>query len=65
MQEAQTARSPWLDTESAAAYVGASPNTLRNWRAQGKGPRYRVAGGWLVRYAVDDLDAWVRGEDGR
>lgn len=57
--------SPWLDTEAAAAYLRASPNTLSQWRSQGRGPRYHVAGGRLVRYHVDDLDAFVRGEDGR
>lgn len=54
--------SPWLDTPTAARYLSASPNTLRQWRACGRGPRYHVAGGRLVRYHVDELDAFVRGE---
>lgn len=57
--------SPWLDTDAAARYLSASPKTLSVWRCQGKGPRYHVAGGRLVRYHVDDLDAFVRGEGGR
>lgn len=57
--------SPWFDTPAAARYLTASPNTLRQWRACGRGPRYHVAGGRLVRYHVDDLDAFVRAEGER
>lgn len=57
--------SPWLDTNGAARYLSASPKTLAIWRCQGKGPLYRTAGGRLVRYHVDDLDAFVRGESNR
>lgn len=55
-------RSPWLDTEAAAAYLSSTPGTLRTWRAQGEGPRYHVVHGKAVRYNVTDLDAFVRGE---
>lgn len=58
-------RSPWLDTEAAAAYLSSTPGTLRTWRAQGEGPRYHVVHGKAVRYNVADLDAFVRGEDAR
>ena len=53
--------SPWLDTRQAAAYLGLRPSSLRTFRSLGKGPRYHRAGG-AVRYHVDDLDAYVRGE---
>lgn len=56
-------RSPWLDSEAAAVYLGSTAGTLRNWRATGKGPRYHVVQDRLVRYHVDDLDIFVRGED--
>jgi hypothetical protein len=52
---------PWLDTEAAAAYLGSTAGTLKNWRATGRGPRYRVVQDRLVRYHRDDLDAFVRG----
>jgi hypothetical protein len=55
--------SPWLDTTAAAAYLGNSPKTLAIWRCRGEGPRYHVVNRRLVRYHVDDLDAFVRGED--
>ncbi len=55
-------RSPWLDTEAAAAYLSSTPGTLRTWRAQGEGPRYHVVHGKAVRHNVADLDAFVRGE---
>ncbi len=54
---------PWLDSDAAAAYLGSTAGTLRNWRATGKGPRYHVVQDRLVRYHVEDLDAFVR--DGR
>ncbi len=56
--------SPWMDTPEAARYLAASPKTLRQWRSQGRGPRYRTLGR-LVRYHVEDLDAFARGESNR
>lgn len=55
-------RSPWLDAEAAAEYLSSTPGTLRTWRAQGDGPRYHVVHGKAIRYHVDELDAFVRGE---
>ena len=59
------ARSPWYDTEAAAAYLSSTPGTLRSWRGNGVGPRYHTIHGKSVRYHVADLDAFIRGEDGR
>lgn len=50
-------RSPYLTTVEAAAVVKLAPATLRNMRAKGVGPTYRKHGR-LVRYHIDDLDAW-------
>jgi len=61
----ETIRSPWLDTDGAANYLGNSPKSLAVWRCKGQGPRYHTLNKRLVRYHVDDLDAFVRGEDGR
>lgn len=58
-------RSPWFDTEGAAVYIGSTPGTMRTWRATGGGPRYHTIHGKSVRYHVTDLDAFIRGEDGR
>jgi hypothetical protein len=58
-------RSPWYDTEAAAVYLSSTPGTLRSWRGSGTGPRYHVFHGKTVRYNVADLDAFIRGEDGR
>lgn len=52
---------PWFDTEAAAAYLRREPGTLKGWRSRGEGPRFYVVNGQLVRYHVDDLDAFVRG----
>jgi hypothetical protein len=58
-------RSPWHDTESAAAYIGCEPGTLKTWRTRGEGPRYNIINVMWVRYYVAVLDAFVRGEDNR
>lgn len=58
----QTQRvSPWLDTEQAAAYLGAKPGTLKNWRHLGEGPRYHVINRRLIRYHYAELDEFARG----
>lgn len=43
----------------AAAYLGFAPNTLRQWRAEGIGPRYSKPAGSAVRYSRDALDDWL------
>lgn len=53
--------SPWLDTEAAAKYLCRSVGTLKRWRSDDEGPVYRVINRKLIRYHVDDLDAFVRG----
>lgn len=47
-----------LSSDDAAAYLGASVATLRNWRSQKVGPAYyRLVG--KVFYSQSDLDAWL------
>ena len=58
-------RSPWKGSEQAAAYLSCSPGTLKTWRSRGEGPAYHIIQDKLVRYHVDDLDAFVRGEVAR
>lgn len=55
-------RSPWLDSDAAAEYLGCTPGTLKTWRSRGEGPRYNIIQSKLVRYHVDELDAFVRGD---
>lgn len=52
---------PWFDTAAAAAYLRREPGTLKGWRSKGEGPRFHTVNGQLIRYHVDDLDAFVRG----
>ena len=52
--------SPWLGTDQAAEYLGSTGGTLKNWRATGQGPKYHVLQTRLIRYHVEDLDAFVR-----
>ncbi len=56
--------SPWLNTEQAAKYLGASPKTLAIWRVKGQGPRYHNVNKRLVRYHVGDLDAHILNRPG-
>jgi len=62
--ERPTFTSPWLNTDEAASYLGNSPKSLAIWRCQGQGPRYHILNKRLVRYHVDDLDAFVIGDGG-
>ncbi len=52
-----------VDEREAAAILDAEVRTLRNWRALGKGPRFRKVGQRMVRYHRADLAAFIAGED--
>lgn len=53
--------SPFLNTAQAAHYLGLAQRTLEDMRGHGAGPVIRRHGRF-VRYHIDDLDAWSRGE---
>ncbi len=46
------------DERFTASYLGISVETLRTWRKQNRGPRYRRIGR-CVRYSIPDLVAFV------
>jgi hypothetical protein len=48
-----------IDEREAAAILCAEVRTLRNWRALGKGPRFRKVGERMVRYHRADLAAFI------
>jgi len=48
----------FMDTRQCADYLGISASTLTKWRMVGRGPRFFNFGS-LVRYAVDDADAYI------
>jgi len=48
-----------LLTPQEAFPNGPAPQTLANWRVQGKGPKF-VKVGRLVFYDTEDLAAWRR-----
>jgi hypothetical protein len=52
-----------VDEHEAAAILRAEVRTLRNWRALGKGPRFRKIGQRLVRYHRADLAAFIEAGD--
>jgi uncharacterized protein YjcR len=45
----------------AAEYLGVSPNTLNNWRVQGKSPKYSKASGknGMIFYTQASLVNWL------
>ena len=55
-----TRRSELTEAE-AAQVLGQSPNTLRQWRCQGRGPAWTKAGR-RVLYRRADLDDWLAGQ---
>lgn len=50
-----------VDTETAARILGKGAATLRNWRTQGRGPRFLVNpdSGQFLGYDVADIEEWI------
>jgi predicted DNA-binding transcriptional regulator AlpA len=48
-----------LTPKQASEYLGVPTGTLCDWRSQRRGPDFFKLGGYLVRYAQNDLDAWL------
>ena len=48
----------FMNDVEAAEILRLSPQTLRNWRTQNRGPAY-VKAGRAIRYSVDDLRAFM------
>ena len=51
-----------LTPRDAAEYLGLPQNTLAQWRSQRKGPEFFKLGGYLVRYAEEDLNTWLEAQ---
>lgn len=49
-----------LTTAEFAESISVSPRTVRNWRAQGLGPVPTRLSSKDVRYAVDDVQEWLK-----
>jgi predicted DNA-binding transcriptional regulator AlpA len=47
-----------LNERQLSSLIGISIGTLRFWRGEGKGPRFRKVG-QLVRYAPSDVNEWL------
>lgn len=50
-----------IDTKSAASLIGVSPDTLENWRCQGRGPAFIKTSPTRrgkVIYRLSDIIAW-------
>lgn len=71
MKPARTAKTPaeklaagnLLSDIELASLLGASIQTVRNWRWRGEGPRFVKLGGRMVRYRPDDVAAFIAGKD--
>ena len=48
-----------IDEATLSALTGIAQSTLRNWRCQGRGPRFIRVSRRCVRYARDEVDAWI------
>lgn len=54
---------PPLNDKEAAAYLGVSVQSLRNWRCLGRGPAYlKLSPGprGRVKYQIEDLDEYKK-----
>lgn len=57
----------WLKPADAATYLGLTEGGLSSLRQRGKGPYYHKLGTARcarIRYAREDLDAWVKSNAG-
>lgn len=52
------ADSRYLTVDELAELVRVSPNTIRAWRSQGKGPRATKISGRVI-FARADVDSWL------
>ena len=51
-----------LSDVEVAALLGASLQTVRNWRWRGEGPRWVTLGKRMVRYKPADVQAFIEGQ---
>ncbi len=51
-----------LTISEAAAYLKIPVETLRKWRAQGRGPK-AIKLGRHLRYRQDDVDQWIDAQE--
>jgi excisionase family DNA binding protein len=49
----------WLSPKQAAEYASVDVVTLRRAAQRGTLKAYRIENGRLLRYRVEDLDAWL------
>jgi hypothetical protein len=61
LSEEEILNRPMLTTEEAAFLLGVTEARLREWRSQGRGPRFTKYGegrGGLVRYKTREILRW-------
>jgi predicted DNA-binding transcriptional regulator AlpA len=51
-----------LNENQVAQRLGVSIATVRRWRANKAGPRFRRIGGASIRYATGDLKQWIESQ---
>jgi len=61
MQAGSKPIEPLLDERELARLFRISVGTLRYWRAEGRGPRFRKIG-QLIRYVPSDVSDWLRSQ---
>ena len=49
-----------LTDDQLAERLGCAPETLRDWRRDGRGPAYIKDGAKFIRYRVADVEAWEK-----
>ena len=49
----------YLAPDEASQFIGAAVQTMARWRCEGGGPPFIRVGSRRIRYALDDLIAWM------
>ncbi len=52
-------RPQWLKDTEAAQTMGISAQTLRNWRHEGKGPKFDKPSPRIVRYKLSEIERFM------
>lgn len=57
--------SGWLTEEQLAKRLGLTWGTVKGWRHRGRGPDYYRVGPRAIRYRVEDVERWLKEQQGK
>jgi len=49
----------WLTARQIADYLGVKVSTVYSWVSDGRVPYHKIPGSHLLRFYVEEIDAWI------